>query len=457
MLPLFLRKNIFSTYQKFRRYTTLQCLEELRKTQWLPSEKIKKLQWKRLEKLLKDSYEKVPYYHEMFDNVGINIEKNITISEIQKIPLLDKKSINTNMEKLISTQYNKSDLLLNHTGGSTGETLVFYNDKKVVKRKESYRAPSTYRNMEWLGINIFDRQAALWGAHADINKSKDFISKLNKIVFPTLLLPSYEMSSETMRLYADKINKYKPRMLLGYASALHVFAKYLKENKINIYKPKGIVSSAETLHPNQRKTIESVFDSKIFNRYGSREVGNIAQECEKHNGLHINAEHVYVEILDENGNPCNKDETGQIVITDLDNYGFPFIRYKIEDMGIISDRVCTCGRGLPLLEKVEGRIWDVIVGINNNRIIGTFWLVEGINGIKQFQVLQESFGEITIKLIVNNEFTEIEKKKLLKRIYSRCGEDMKVNIEIVDKIPLTKSGKHRFIISKVSPFINHHK
>jgi phenylacetate-CoA ligase len=395
----------------------------------------------------------VPYYKNLFDDIEIDVQNGVSIEDFQKIPLLDKENITTNKEMLISKVFKLSDLNVNTTSGSTGKKLEFYNDKNGAKRNDYYRQAVVFRNVEWLGVSNFDRGATIWGMQIDITQSKKFIEKMNRLIFPSLFLNSFEMSNETMKSYAKKINRYRPKVLIGYASALYVFASYLKENQIDVYSPKGIISSAETLSNQQRNIIESVFRCEVFNRYGCREVGCIAQECEQHNGLHINAEHVYVEILDEKGKPCKPGESGQIVITNLDDYGFPFIRYKIEDIGVLSERGCPCGRGLPLLKKVEGRIWDIIVGANKNRLIGTFWLVYGIKGIKQFQVLQEVFGEISVKLVVDESFIEDEKQKLIKRIYDACGEDMKIDIQLVDNIPLTKSGKHRFIISKVSPFV----
>jgi phenylacetate-CoA ligase len=267
------------------------------------------------------------------------------------------------------------------------------------------------------------------------------------------MLSSYDMTEENMLEYRNKINKHRPQLITGYGSALYLFSSFLKEKKLDIYTPKGIISSAETLYEHQRERIESVFGCKVFNRYGCREVGNIAQECSEQSGLHMNSEHILVEVLDEDGLPCEPGKTGEIVVTDLDNYAFPFIRYRIEDIGTLSSIACPCGRGLPMLEKVEGRIWDIIVGTNGNRLVGTFWLIEGIKGVKRFQIIQERFGELLVKLVVNSSFTQREKQILVDRVHRKCGQDMKIEIQIVDKIPLTKSGKHRFIISKVSPFV----
>jgi phenylacetate-CoA ligase len=227
-------------------------------------------------------------------------------------------------------------------------------------------------------------------------------------------------------------------------------------NDLKVHSPKGIVTSAETLYPHQRETIESVFGCRIFNRYGCREAGNIAQECEEHNGLHIFSEHVVVEVVDEKGDPAPPGEPGEIVVTKLDNYVFPFIRYRIGDIGVLSERRCPCGRNLPMLESVEGRVFDIIVGTNGNHLSGTFWTIllrEYVSGISKFQVIQEEYGKILLKLEAGSGFSEKEKEKLISKIRERCGEDMNVEIETVEEIEQTESGKHRFVISKVSPYL----
>lgn len=434
-------------------YKTSECLDELRKTQWFSEEEVKKFQWARLENLLRHAYGSVPFYRTLFDSIALDVENGISIDEFRKIPLLDKEIIAKNKEKLISSRYKPSQLWLDTTSGSTGKKLVFYREKKGDKRNDYYRTAAFLRNMEWLGIGIFEKQASLWGAQMDLPRRKSFKNRIMNLIFPKLFLSSYNMTPKTMKSYAEKINRYKPKVLTGYASALYLFANYLDKKKIEIRGLKGIISTAETLYRYQRDKIERVFNCKVFERYGSREFGAIAHECEEHKGLHVNAEHVFVEILNEEGKPCKSGKLGKIVITDLDNYAFPFIRYNIEDIGILSDRKCPCLRGLQLIGKVEGRTWDVIVGANGNHLVGSFWLVKDVEGINQFQVIQEEFGKLILKLVVDKSFTEIEKQKLLNRIYDQCGKDMKVDIQLVDEIPIPDSGKHRFIISKVSPFI----
>lgn len=423
--------------------------------QWLHPEEIHKLQWVKMQALLKNAYTNVPYYKSLFDGMGLDFKKEISLENFHNIPLLNKECITKNREKLISSKYKPRDLIIDTTSGSTGEKLIFNRDKKIAKSKYNYRDAVVLRNMEWTGANIFDKQVLIWGSQMDISNAKRFKDNLLNLIFPTLILSSYDMSFDMMDSYAKRILKYKPKVTTGYASALYVFADYLEKKEIKIRGLNGIISSAETLYEYQREKIETVFSCKVFNRYGCREFGSIAHECEKHNGLHINDEHVFVEIIDEYGNPCKSGEKGEIIITDLDNHGFPFIRYRTGDLGIFSNRNCSCNRGLSLLENIEGRIFDIVVGTNGNHLTGTFWTIlfrTYVNGIKQFQVIQEKYGEIILKLIIDELFTENEKQKMLNRIHEKCGENMKVDIELVDEISLTESGKRRFVISKVSPF-----
>lgn len=444
----FIKNVIYPLYQIYSGHNYLKQYEELKRTQWLSKDEIIGLQWSKLKQLLEHTYNNVPYYKRVFDCLFLHPNNINSESDFRKLPLLDKETITNNLNDFIASNFHKKDLIKDSTGGSTGVNLQFYYDYKNVEQRRAVEL----RSNSWAGLDIGDKYTKLWGSHFDIQFGKKLRGKMSDLLFRQLFLSSYNLSDDAMREYATKILHYKPKCIVGYSSSLYIFAKFLHENKIDGIKPKSIISSAEVLHDYQRELIESVFGCKVFDRYGCREFSTIAQECERHTGLHINLEHVFVEILDEKKNPCDPGEKGEIVITDLDNYAFPFIRYRIGDMGAFSPKKCPCGRGLPLLENIDGRVWDVIIGINGNRIIGSFWLIKDIKGIEQFQILQEEFGKITVKLIINNSFTENEKKKLLNRIFERCGKNMKVDILLMDNIPVSTSGKHKFIISKVSPF-----
>ncbi|MDZ7859584.1 MAG: AMP-binding protein [Candidatus Krumholzibacteriota bacterium] len=430
------------------RHSRMKKLAELEKNEYRSKEFLENLQEDKFLALIKHAKSNVPYYRENLE--GIKIE---SLEDIASIPFLTKKVILRNKNQLKAQNYTSDRFHTDSTGGSTGEKLQFYSDKNEI------RAVFLMRGNKWAGWKVGEKQAQLWGAHYDISKAGGLYRKLqSSLIHRNKMMSSYDMTKEDMFDYCKIINKHKPRIITGYASALYLFSEFIQNNDLKIHKPAGIISSAETLHNHQREKIETVFGCKVLNRYGCREVGNIAQECEEQSGLHINIEHVIVEIVDENGKPCKPGQTGEIVITELDNYAFPFIRYKIGDLGVLSDRNCDCGRRLPMLENVKGRIFDIIVGTNGNHLTGTFWTIllrEYVQGINKFQVIQEEYGKLLLRLIVTNQYNEKGKAKLIKKIKENCGEDMNIDIELVDKIPLTESGKHRFIISKVSPFVAH--
>ena len=418
-------------------------LKELNESQHLSAESLMDRQEEGFLKIIEHARSNVPYYREILKNTEVR-----SLEDITRIPFLSKKIIQINMDRLKAEGYPRGRFIPNTTGGSTGEKLELYSDASA--------SPAAFlmRGNMWTGWRPGEKQVQLWGAHHDILNTRGFYKKFaGAFVHRNKILSSYNMKDQDMLDYHHIINQYKPRLISGYTSALYLFSNFIQKNNLEIYSPEGIISSAETLREDQRETIESTFRCKLLDRYGCREVGNVAQECGEQNGLHINSEHIIVEVVDENGRPCEPGNTGEIVLTELDNYAFPFIRYKVGDIGVLSDRRCPCGRGLPMLESVEGRVWDIIVGTNGNRLVGTFWLVEGVKGIRQYQVLQEQYGKLMLKLVVGGEFDDDDKRQLIQRIKDNCGEDMTVEIEILDNIPLTESGKHRFIISKVSPFI----
>ncbi len=428
----------------------MRFLNSLEHSQWLSPAQLRAQQTQKLRSLLEYCSQHVPYYKEVLRDVNIHAGGEHLWDEFRKIPLLEKTVINKNRETLKSEAADPQDFMPNTTGGSTGSPLQFYGDRNSA----DFTNALTLRNTRWTGWDLGDKQAYVWGSTADISMTDNIYAKIrNALVHRKLYLSAYSMEETNIREYILRINRFKPALVTGYVTALCLLAEYSKNRNLPIRSPRGIIAAAETLHKDQRDLIESAFGCRVFNRYGCREVGNIAQECAEQDGLHINTEHVVVEIVSETGQPCPPGVAGEIVITDLDNHAFPFIRYRMEDLGTLSNRTCRCSRGLLMLEAVQGRIWDVIVGANGSRLVGSLWIFKGISGIIQFQVIQEEAGELILKLVKDDSFTDSEMRKVMARIKEKCGEEMKADIRIVEDIPLTPSGKRKFIISKVSPYV----
>lgn len=406
--------------------------------------KINALQESKFKDLINHAKFNVPYYEGKLDEV-------YEISDIRKIDFLTKDNIRNNQDKLKSKNIDKSRFIPSATSGSTGDSLYTFSDAKNICRKAV-----AVRGNGWAGQRYGDKQLLFWGAERDIVEKKGLLKRIkHKYLLKNRILSTYYLSNKDLKNYIEIYNKYKPSIIVSYPTPLYHIANYIDKNNIKIYIPKGIVTSAETLFPFQREKIEEVFKCKIYNRYGCREVGHIAAECEIHRGLHINSERFIIETVDPYGQKCKPGELGEIVVTDLDNHVFPLIRYKIGDLGVLSDRICECGRNLPLLEKVEGRVFDLIVGANGNVVGGTFWTLikHKIKGWKKFQIIQERRNTLKILVEDNNEIESSFVNHLTDIIKEKLGEGMDVTIQLVKEIPLSKTGKHRWIISKISPYV----
>lgn len=418
------------------------------KNENLGSNELEELQLRKLKDLIEHAKLNVPYYSEVLKDV--NIEK---LDEIQKIPFLTKNIIQASFNDLQAVNIDKKRFKKDSTSGSTGETTKYFTDQKL----NFVRYACAKRGDSWTGWGLGEPAVYIWGATKDTRKAKSLISKIknSKLFFNSTILSSYKMTDQDMVGYIDIVNQKKPSLIVGYPSSLALFAEFIKKNNYSIYSPKGIITGGETLYDIQREGIEEVFKCKVLNRYGCREVGHIANECEYKNGLHISSDHVIIEVINEKGEQCKPGELGELVVTDLDNYVFPFIRYKIGDIGILSERKCECGRPFPLLETVEGRTFDLLVGANGNRVLATFFTIyfkHSVNGVLQFQMEQNQLTEVLVKLIVNEHFTEADYNKIIFAIKEKLGEETNVSIEFVDFIEPTASGKHRWVVSKVSPF-----
>ena len=440
-------KIIFQTYHQLRGTNVYTKLKELRNTQWLSIKEIEELQHKKLVALLQHAYKNVPFYRKRFKEVGLKFSDLEKKEVLKDIPFLTKKDINENLMDILAINIKKKQLIPNSTSGSTGESLYFYTDMN----SWAWIRATEIRNKEWLNVFLGDKIIKLWGALIDIKKANSLRNRIHRWFNNYIILSSYELSNSSMEQYVKIINRFKPILLVSYPGPLTEFSKFLIQNKINIASIKAIISSAETLYQWQKDIIEEAFHCPVYNRYGCREFGDIAQECLFREGLHINAERLIVEIIDDDFKVCKPNDIGEIIITDLDNYGMPFIRYKIGDLGAFSDKSCKCGRGLPLLKTIEGRTLDVIKTPEGNRLGGTFWsiLFKSKPGIKSFQVIQEDINGIVVKYVKEENYKDIPKEYFIKKIKEKCGRDFEIDFIEVREIPKTKSGKTRFIVSKL--------
>ena len=264
------------------------------------------------------------------------------------------------------------------------------------------------------------------------------------------------LTDELLERYYRGLLEFRPQSLWGYAGGLFVFADFIAREHpgVDLGFVKAIFTSSETLWPNMRATIESVFGEKrVFDQYGARELYP-ASECSAHSGYHFHGEVIYGEVVDGDGNPCAPGQVGTVLVTDLSNLAFPFVRYNIGDLGVIEeDSQCPCGRWLPRLRRVEGRIGDIVT-LKDRVLTGPNFatLFSDFRGVANYQIRQDKIDEIRIIMVPDRNYSEDFESYVRNAVQSIVDDDTRVITEIVDEIEVPESGKRRYIISEVSKF-----
>jgi len=447
-----LRRNILLPiyWNYIRRLKTLNYYEKLRKIQWNTMEENRRIQCKKLYELIKYASQNIPYYRKIIKKYDIQFSEDTIFTDIKKFPVLTKEIIRNRFNELY--KFRDNTYYRNTSGGSTGKAVVFFQDKQYL---EWANATKRLFN-EWAGRKPGEPMIKLWGSLRDILQGgRGIKGYLRQEISGITILNSYRMSKKDMYEYVKRINGIEPRLLLAFPNSIDELARFIHEHHLSIYSPSAIMASGGLLYPEVKARIKEVFQAPVFNRYGSREVGDIACNCEKKQGLHIIPNIHYIEVLDNRDKEVKAGEVGEIVITSLTNYSMPLIRYKIEDRGILSKRECSCGRGFPLLEKVEGRVRSMFRNKQGDLIEGGVFirLFYFRDNIKQFQVIQESLDQITINLVLKDKqklkIVEKDFREISEVIMPIMGNDIKIKYNIANKIKHSPSGKYMYTFSKV--------
>lgn len=447
-LALLIRHALYPLWALKSSSARLRYLAELEKSQYWSTNKLVDQQWTLFKAMVTHAFETCPYYRQKFREAGITPGDLRSRLDIDSVPTITKEEIQEHRDEMVSTKYSTGSLIPDMTGGSTGSPMQFYYDKE---RLDS-RVGATLRHNRWAGWEIGDRVAILWGAPQDITMSGKLKDRIRTWVQERrLILDASALSEAAMANFARELIRYRPTVLQAYSNTLGLFARYIQAQKIEGIRPQGIICSAEVLTEDNRRLIEETFGCLVYDRYGCREFAVIASECDAHQGLHINAENLLVEAVN-NGRSCI-DEDGEIVITDLRNFAMPMIRYRIRDVGRIKQASCTCSRGLPLMQLAGGRVTDFLVATNGDKVSGIViatYVITKLPGVRQIQLVQNELGSLTINLVKAPDWTAATMTELMARIRRYLGDDIRLKTEFKDQIQLERSGKYRFSISTLA-------
>jgi phenylacetate-CoA ligase len=430
----------------------MKCLKEMEDSQWWSSEKILTLQNIRLEQLIQHAYKNVPYYRKIMEQQFLVPDDIKTGTSLSRLPILTKATIRGNFDSLVARNMPSKSLWERSTSGSTGEPLKFCSEKE----KLNYAHASSQRALEWSGYKLGDKcvfigQKREYGSRL-VNIKQNLKSFFERMIF----IDVQSISEGRLDKILRKIEDFHPEYFWGYPSAIYSLADHFDKQFKSKLELKAIITIAEATYDYQRELFRKVFSCEAFSLYSATETSCIASECSSHQGYHITSENVIVEIVDHQDMPVAAGKEGRIIVTNLHNYAMPFIRYDIGDIGTISEQPCSCGRNLTLLSRLDGRVSDNILTKDGRNIPGLALhqhFVAWLEGLIQWQIVQENTESIQVKLVLDKKYPVSHLNNLtseiIKHYQSILGEAMTIDVDFVDSIPLTAAGKRRFIISKV--------
>lgn len=443
----FVAEVLFPLQERLKQHDTVAVRRGLEVSQWWSATALAELQLQRLRRLLTAAQRDVPYYRERFRTLGFDPTRVDSLGALRRLPFLTKSEIRSNTEALKSER--AQGLARFNTGGSSGEPLVFY----IGRERVSHDVAAKWRATRWWGVDIGDPEVVVWGSPIELG-AQDRIRQLRDALMRTELLPAFEMSDWKLDEFVARIRQTRPKMLFGYPSALSHIARHAAKQggRLDDLGVKVAFCTSERLYDDQRAQIEQAFACPVANGYGSRDAGFIAHQCPS-GGMHLTAEDVIVEIVDGEGRLVPHGVSGEIVVTHLATGEFPFIRYRTGDIAALDPHPCACGRGLPLLKDIQGRSTDFVVAMDGTVLHGLalIYVVRDLPEVAAFRIVQEDLALTRVEIVPAAGFSATTAARIERGIGARLGAGVKVAVELRDEIPPEKSGKYRYVQSRIAP------
>lgn len=434
---------LFPLHERLKRHSTVAMRRDLERTQWLDAKALESLQAERLQAFMKHCAARVPYYRKAFADHGIDVGSIRSVGNLAKLPFLTKDMIRAHTDELRAED--AGPVVRASTGGSSGQPLAFYEGMERV----SHDVAAKWRATRWWGVDFGDPEVVVWGSPVELG-AQDRVRHWRDSLFRSRLLPAFQMSPAQMDGYVDYVIRARPSMVAGYPSALARLAAHARRTGRDLAKARTKVAfvTGEMLYDDQRQAIREGFGCAVANCYGARDAGFLAHECPQ-GGLHVGNEYVVMELVGTDGQPVPIGAPGEVVVTHLASRDFPFVRYRTGDMAVATGGTCACGRGLPLLARVEGRRNDWVLNRSGEWMHGASvtYVLRDAPGIQAYKVVQQKDLSIDVQVVCDGSLPEAVRRQIESQLEARIGAGTEVRVHVVDDIPAEVSGKYRFVIS----------
>ncbi len=405
---------------------------------------IDEYQDRQLVRVVKHAAKHVPYYRNLFNDIGFDPSTFKGRADMHKIPLLDKETLRTRQKEFIADNADKYGIYWDSTSGSSGTPLHFIIDNAT----KAHKLAAVIRSYCWAGYlpwkKTFSIQSYKFEKPDAISKHYQFV---NMWRFNSRLL-----KKETAIEVLGMINRFKPKVFIGYPFSILMLSKFAKDEGISIHPLEAIVTAGETLSEKRRRLMEDAFKCKVLDFYSHHENVAIISEC-KHQVRHVFEDFAYNEIIDESGSVVPwEGSVGEIVGTGFYNYAMPLIRYRLGDT-VKTDhggKLCNCGNRFKTVKEIIGRQNDYIE-TPDGRMIGNVLehAADHSKGVNLSQCVQDAIDHIYVNLIIDETYTVDSANAFKEGLHQRLGNEIKIDFKIVTELEKNKSGKTPFIMSKI--------
>lgn len=411
--------------------------ETLRRHEGWDPDRLRGYQERKLSALLDHCLKNVPFYRRQLEARGVPPGA----SALESFAVLERDAIREHREDMVADNY-RGRVLRYSTGGSTGHPLVFYTDRD----KEAWHNAHKLRCRAWHGVLPGARQADLWGSPIELNKQSRLRIWKDRWLLNQVLLSAFDLTEARLERYLGSLSVFRPRLLYGYPTVIYRLALYARDHShlLGTWRPRVVTCTSEMLYEHHRAVIKEVFECPVVNEYGSRDGGLIAHECPA-GALHIAAEHVIVEVHEP-----DEEGIGDLLVTNLDAYGMPLVRYRLGDRGSLRGGKCSCGLPLPMMGTVAGRSNDMLVGAGGRLIhsLAPVYVLREMSGIRQFKLTQHADLSLLIEVVPVRELSSGEEQHIRANLYKIFGFEVPTRIVAVSTIPPEKSGKYRWVVGQ---------
>lgn len=429
-----------------KRYTgniAEQVKKDLKKAASWNKQQIESFQAEKLNEMVKFCSENIPYYKKLFSEINLNPNDITSTKDLIKIPTLSKEILKASPDLFKAT--NQKPYVIQNTSGSSGTPLSVWVNEYTYKLAMALVVEHEEKQNVYFG----DKRATFAGRMIQpIGNLKRPFSRFNKYENQKIY-SSYHLNEGTFSEYEKDLNKFSPKEIIGYPSAIYELAYQFKRKKSKPkFKLQTIITNSETLLEWQRTLIEEIFEVKVKDYYGSAEYVMFSSQCFNQN-YHLNPLIGITEIVDINGNPIIEKE-GDVISTTLTNFTMPLLRYKIGDRAKLSNAKCSCGNHNNFINAILGRIDDIVITTDGRKIGRLDHIFKGINGVKEAQIIQTTKTLCNVNVVSSTSKENLDIKKLQQALIDRTSNDMQVKINFVETIPKGKNGKFKSVISELN-------